>query len=159
MNTTQSKSSKKSICVACLPAGRSRILSGIVAVPLSTSPCQPSAPSIWSFLNNLSKRERGNPLFAFRGHRAILDKPKLIINMTEETCEFNEHDLKKVLHEVSYLDREQEELILKALMIKQRECDVVDAKCAEKLLKELEKQELISSSNRRDILKKLYADK
>ena len=79
--------------------------------------------------------------------------------MTEETCEFNEHDLKKVLHEVSYLDREQEELILKALMIKQRECDVVDAKCAEKLLKELEKQELISSSNRRDILKKLYADK
>ncbi len=79
--------------------------------------------------------------------------------MTEEACEFDEHDLKKVLHSVSYLDKEQEELILRALMIKQRECDVVNEKCAEKLLKELEKQELITSSNRRDILKKLYADK
>lgn len=78
--------------------------------------------------------------------------------MTQETREFDEYFLEKALHSIGALSDDQEEMILKALLIMQKDRGEVGRDDADKLLRDFERQRLISTYNRRDILKKLYAD-
>jgi ribosomal protein S13 len=79
--------------------------------------------------------------------------------MDEENIIFEERDLERVLHRVSGLDDDQEELICKAILIKQKARGELDEDDVDDLLRDLQGQRLIDSYLRRDILRKLYGGK
>ena len=76
--------------------------------------------------------------------------------MSTNSSQFDKRSLEKSLHSVGALSDDQEALVLNALLLKQRDCGEVDKDTADDLLRDLEKQNLISSYNRRDIINELY---
>ncbi len=78
--------------------------------------------------------------------------------MDQEKTKFEERSLQSDLHKVSGLDNDQEDLVCKAILIKQRVRGYLDEDDVDDLLRDLESQRLIDSYDRRYILKKLYGD-